>query len=123
MADEILRYEMVLFAPDGGAQFGMFEQVRADGPTSFGSVLASIGHLLDANNLKVLEFPNPESPLHWHVLFWDAEGLTKGLPLNKAVLNRMREVSADFPDIYGRAALVRDKFWSDDTKPDLGGKH
>ena len=114
MTDDIQQHEVVLFMPDGSAQFGMLQQAKAGGPTDFGSVLSSVGHLLGSSHLKVQEFANPENTLHWHVLFWDAEGLTKGLPLNTQVIERMREVDAHFPEVYGRAVLVRDKFWTDD---------
>lgn len=123
MTDEILQHEVVLLLADGSAQFGMLQQAKAGGPTDFGSVLSSVGHLLSASHLRVLEFPNPENPLHWHVLFWDAEGLTKGLPINAKVNERMREVTDDFPDIYGKAVLVRDKFWMDDAEAPQEVKH
>lgn len=117
MADDIVRHEMVLFRPDGSAQYGMLEQAKAGGPTDFRSVLNSIAHLLGASGLRMVEFANPTNPLHWHVLFWDADGLTKGLPLNRVIIERMKEVSDDCPDIYGSAVLVRNKFWIDDEAP------
>lgn len=114
--DNIQSYEMVLFTPDVGAAFGEFKQARTDAPATRSSVTASIGHLLEASTLRMVEFPNPENPLHWHVLFWDAEGLVKGLPLNRQVGTLMREMDADFPDVYGRVALIRDKFWTDEPQ-------
>lgn len=116
MGEEVQQYEMVLFTPDVGAMVGVFKQARTDAPATRASVTASIGGLLEAGLLHMVEFPNPGNPLHWHVLFWDAEGLVKGLPLNRQVVTLMREMDADFPDVYGRVALIRDKFWTDEPK-------
>lgn len=110
-----MEYEGMLFLPDYSAKSVKFHfHTGHEKMPTITNVLASFKQMSGATLVASLDFPNPENPLHWHTLLWDREGIIKGLELNRQITERMQEVVEDFPEVYGPALLIRDKFWTED---------